>query len=159
MSRSLRAVVPLLLLLLGACAPAAPPAAPGAAAASLEEGLDRREWVSALPPPVPVAGRVIRLEGQAFQGFKVASLAEPGCLAAALAGDSRLAGLATKVRFAVLRDGRLARFSLEARVDPVVEGAVEAAFRACRWEPARDPQGEPLAVWVVQPIRVAGTAP
>ena len=72
-----------------------------------------------------------------------------------LRGKPKLAGLEAKVKFAVLRDGSVGQLTFLEPVEPEVAELVEAAFAECRWVPAADPQGTPLAVWVVLPLRIA----
>jgi hypothetical protein len=93
------------------------------------------------------------------QGFRRPELSNPECLAYALRRAPGAAGVDNKVKFAVLRDGSLARFSYLKPVTEEQARSVEAAFSSCRWNPGLDPAGHPVAIWVIQPIKVAGAPP
>jgi hypothetical protein len=110
------------------------------------------------PPPVSLDGKSLKLGTEKAAGFRRPTLADEGCLQLKLRGKPRLAGLENKVKFAVLRDGSVTQLTFLSPVDPEVEGLVAEAFAQCRWIPAADPQGVPLAVWVVLPLRI-GTIP
>jgi hypothetical protein len=111
------------------------------------------------PPPVAQGTSALRLDGERGAGFRRPVLEDEACLPAALQRQPAAAGFDNKVKFAVLRDGSVGAFTFLTPVTPEVERAVAAAFGACRWRPALDPGGEPLAVWVVQPLRVAPRPP
>ena len=110
------------------------------------------------PPPVSLDGKSLKLGTEKAAGFRRPTLVDEGCLHLKLRGKPRLAGLENKVKFAVLRDGSVTQLTFLSPVDPEVESLVEEAFSACRWIPAADPQGVPLAVWVILPLRI-GTFP
>lgn len=120
---------------------------------------DRADQPGLPPPPVALGGGNLRLDGEQAAGFHRPELDDPACLPAALQREKAAAGLENKAKFAVMRDGTVSHFTLLEPVARDVERAVEAAFRACTWRPALDPEGEPLAVWVVQPIKVAPPPP
>jgi hypothetical protein len=107
------------------------------------------------PPPVAYGGEIIRL-GSDDQGYRRPQPVDEDCLGQALRRAPGAAGVDNKVKFAVLRDGSLARFSYLKPVGAEQARAVEGAFQACRWNPGLDPAGRPVAVWVIQPIKVAG---
>jgi hypothetical protein len=107
------------------------------------------------PPPVAYGGEILRL-GTDDQGFQRPRLADEGCLGDALRRARGAAGVANKVKFAVLRDGSLARFSYLTPVTVEQARSIEAAFASCSGIPAFDPTGRPVAVWVIQPIKVMG---
>lgn len=111
------------------------------------------------PPPVVIGGGSLRLDGDQAAGFRRPEPDDPACLAAALVKRKAAAGVENKVKFAVMRDGTVSHFTFHAPVAPEVERAVVSAFGECRWKPALDPEGEPLAVWVVQPVKVAPLPP
>ena len=136
------------LLLATACA--ANPAHP--------TGSSRAEEPGAPPPPVAYGGEVIRL-GPDDHGYTRPHPADDGCLAVTLSRASGAAGVENKVRFAVLRDGSLARFSYLAPITDDQRRAVEEAFASCEWNPGLDPAGHPVAVWVIQPIKVVAAQP
>jgi hypothetical protein len=108
------------------------------------------------PPPVPFNGARLKLGTEQASGYTRPTLAYEGCLPAALRQRRSLAGLDNKVKFAVMRDGSLSHFTFLSPVAPEVEKAVAEAFASCTWKPALDPDGRPLAVWVIQPVKVAG---
>jgi hypothetical protein len=112
-----------------------------------------RDEAPGLPPPPVSYGEVLRL-GADDQGFRAPRLADEGCLGEALRRAPGLAGVDNKVRFAVMRDGSLARFSYLQPVAEAQRRAIEEAFSSCAWTPGLDPAGHPVAVWVIQPIRV-----
>jgi hypothetical protein len=107
------------------------------------------------PPPVSFDGRSLQLGTERAAGFRRPVPADDGCLYQALRGKRKLAGLDNKVKFAVLRDGTVSHLTFLEPVDPEVEKLVAEAFASCRWTPAFDPAGTPLAVWVVQPLKIA----
>ncbi len=109
------------------------------------------------PPPVAYEGDIIRL-GAGNPGYQRPRLEEDDCLPGALRRATGAAGVDNKVRFAVLRDGSLVRFSYLAPVTPEQARSIEAAFASCRWIPGLDPKGQPVAVWVIQPIKVVGAS-
>ena len=120
------------LLLLTACA--ANPAQPTWSSRAVEPG--------APPPPVAHGGEVLRL-GPGDRGFKRPQPSDESCLAVALGRASGAAGVDNKVRFAVLRDGSLARFSYLA---PVTDGQAErhrGGLRLLRVEPRARPGRPP----------------
>jgi hypothetical protein len=117
----------------------------------------RDDEPGAPPPPVAYGGEILRLATDE-QGFRRPELDDGACLGRALGRATGAAGVDNKVKFAVLRDGSLARFSYLKPVTEAQARAIEAAFDACRWNPGLDPAGHPVAVWVIQPIKV-GAAP
>ncbi len=135
------------LLLATSCATAEPGGLPGARRAS---------GPGSPPPPVAYGGEILRLGADAV-GFKRPLPVDEECLGDALRRAPGAAGVENKVRFAVLLDGSLARFSYLEPVTPAQARAIEAAFASCRWSPGIDPNGHPVPVWVIQPIKVVGT--
>lgn len=111
------------------------------------------------PPPVVIGGGSLRLDGDQAAGFRRPELDDPACLAAALVKRKAAAGVENRVKFAVMRDGTVSHFTFHAPLPPEAERAVVSAFGECRWKPALDPEGVPLAVWVVQPVKVAPLPP
>jgi hypothetical protein len=115
----------------------------------------RDEEPGAPPPPVAYGGEILRL-GTDDHGFQRPRPSDEACLPDALRRATGAAGMDNKVKFAVLRDGSLVRFSFLNPVTREQARAVEAAFASCSWEPGFDPAGRPVAVWVIQPIKVVG---
>jgi hypothetical protein len=110
------------------------------------------------PPPVASGGEILRL-GPGHQEFKRPRPADEACLGEALRRAPGAVGVENKVRFAVLRDGSLARFSYLEPVTDEQRVAIEVAFTSCPWNPGLDPEGHPVAVWVIQPVRVLAPPP
>lgn len=130
---------------------------PGAGGAGAQ--VDRADDPGPPPPPVVLGGGSLRLDAAEASAFRRPVLEDPACLPASLQKEKAAAGVEARVKFAVLRDGSVSHFTFFDPVAPEVEQAVVAAFRRCRWRPAADPAGEPLAAWVVQPIKVAPLPP
>lgn len=120
---------------------------------------DRAEEPGPPPPPVVLGGVALRLDGEKAAGFRRPELDDPACLPRALLREKAAAGVRATVKFAVMRDGSVRGVTLLEPAAPEVERALDAAFRSCSWKPGLDPAGEPLAVWVVQPIKVAPLPP
>jgi len=110
------------------------------------------------PPPVAYGGEILHLDAN-DRGFQRPQLDDEGCLGEALRRTPGAAGVENKVRFAVLRDGSLVRFSYLQPVTDAQRLAIETAFAACRWNPGLAPGGTPVAVWVIQPIKVLAAEP
>jgi hypothetical protein len=124
-----------------------------------EEAPDRATRASTPgvpPPPVAFDGAPLRLGSAQTASYRRPELADEACLPAALQRHREAAGLDATVKFAVMRDGSVTHFSFSPAVAPAVERAVVRAFEACTWAPALDPDGNPISVWVVQPLKVAG---
>jgi TonB family protein len=61
------------------------------------------------------------------------------------------------VKFAVYPGGKVERVQVISPVaDPRIGEAVVRAVRACEWVAGSDAEGNPTALWVVQPVRFAG---
>jgi hypothetical protein len=105
-------------------------------------------------PPIVASGGAIRLDRDP-RAFERPRAEDETCVGRALMWQRAAVGVENKVKFAVLRDGTLERFSFERPVSSDVAAAVETAFRSCAWIPGRDPEGKPIAVWVIQPIKVS----
>jgi len=121
--------------------------------------VDRAAEPGLPPPPVALGGGSLRLDGEGAAGFRRPEPDDPACLPAALQREPAAAGVENRIKFAVMRDGSVSHVTALQPLPLEVERAVAAAFQACRWRPALDPEGEPLAVWVVQPIKVAPPPP
>ncbi len=112
------------------------------------------------PPPAANLGKGhLRLDAPQAAAFQRPELLDPACLPGALQRRPAAAGLENTVKFAVRRDGSVSHFSFATPVAPEVERAVAEAFADCPWQPGLDPDGRPLAVWVVQPLKVAPLPP
>lgn len=59
------------------------------------------------------------------------------------------------VKFAVMRDGGIARFEALSRVPDAAAAEIERAVRSCEWIPGTDRQGRPTGVWIILPLRFA----
>jgi hypothetical protein len=125
--------------------------------APVEAGV-RDDEPGSPPPPVAYRGEILRL-GTDDRGFQRPRPTDDDCLPDALRRATGAAGMVNKVKFAVLRDGSLVRFSYLTPVTRAQARAVEAAFASCSWNPGFDPAGRPVAVWVIQPIKVVGAPP
>lgn len=134
----------------------APAGAPGA-----EEGV-----VGGVVAPMPAAADAARAgPGDGIEeapqwltsGFRRPAEVEPGCVAAAIRLPPELAGYVSgplTVKFAVGRDGQVGRIQVVGAVpDRRIEGAIVRALQSCRWRPGADARGEPIAIWVILPIR------
>ena len=125
------------------------------AGSSCVSGRSIRHGEDPGPPPPPVAlGGFLRLN-DAPEGYRRPQPLDENCLRQALRRQPALAGLDTSIRVAVMRDGSVRDCVCLRAVNEPIQKAIEIAFRSCRWSPALDPQGHPLAVWVIQPIKVA----
>jgi hypothetical protein len=61
-----------------------------------------------------------------------------------------------RVKFAVLPDGRVDRFSmLTGGVPAELVDLVRQAVESCAWTPAKNASGQPVAAWVIVPLRLA----
>ena len=118
-------------------------------------GGARDDEPGAPPPPVAYGGEITRLTA-AQKDYQRPRLADEECLGYQLRRAKGAAGVDNRVKFAVLRDGSLARFSYDKPVTEEQARAIERAFDACRWNPGLDPEGRPIAIWVIQPIKIAG---
>jgi protein TonB len=58
------------------------------------------------------------------------------------------------VKFAVRRDGSVGQVEVLGDLpDRRIEAAILRALGACRFSPGADARGEPIALWVVMPLR------
>lgn len=93
-------------------------------------------------------------------GFRRPSEVQAGCVAAAIRLPPELAGFVSgpvTVKFAVGRDGAVGRIEvLAALPDRRIETAIVRALTTCRWRPGADASGQPIALWVILPIRFEG---
>jgi protein TonB len=90
-------------------------------------------------------------------GFRKPAEEVPGCVASSIRLPPDLAGFVSErltVKFAVGRDGSVGRVELLGDLpDRRIEAAILRALGACRWRPGADARGEPIALWVILPIR------
>jgi len=93
----------------------------------------------------------------ATSGYRKPQMAEPGCVQRSVRIPPQLAGFISGpivVQFAVTRDGSPAKFKLNCDVpDARIGQAIWQAVQQCRWIPGTDPQGKPVSIWVILPIR------
>ncbi|HSN92536.1 MAG TPA: hypothetical protein VLS93_15000 [Anaeromyxobacteraceae bacterium] len=134
-----------------------------------EMTLDPGEPERVDPGPGPDGGQGIK-EGQptldeppahASQGYVRPRLADPTCVQRAVRLPRDLQGFVSgpiTVRFAVLADGSVARFAVDAshQVPDRVLAVIRQAVHDCRWLPGSDPQGRPTSIWVILPFRFRG---
>lgn len=92
-------------------------------------------------------------------GFRKPAEVHAGCVAAAIRLPPELAGFVSgpvTVKFAVARDGTVGRVSVLAEVPERIQTAILRALGECRWRPGADARGQPIALWVILPIRFEG---
>lgn len=102
------------------------------------------------------AGAVEDAPVYASAGFKAAREREPGCVGRAVRIPRDLAGIVSMVtvKFAVNRDGSVATFQvMGAQPDPRIGQAIWQAVQNCPFSPGSDPQGRPVNMWVILPLR------
>jgi hypothetical protein len=124
-----------------------PPAPAGGAPASKAAPAP----APAPPPPLALrAGAPAMLDEDA--SFQAPQLADPRCLEPELSPDARPPGPgAIVLRFGVAADGSVDDLTVVANTTgggAATLGALGDAVRACRWIPARSPQGRRVRVFV-----------
>jgi hypothetical protein len=81
---------------------------------------------------------------------------EPQCVQKAVRIPRSLEGYVSKpltVKFAVLSDGRVDRFSmLTPEIPDEITVLVKDAVESCRWTPGTDATGHPVAIWILLPL-------
>jgi protein TonB len=111
-------------------------------------------------PAAPAGDAIEEAPRWVTTGFRKPAEVEPGCVAASIRLPPDLAGFVSQrltVKFAVNRDGSVGRVELLADVpDRRIEAAIVRALGSCRWRPGADARGEPIALWVILPIRFEG---
>jgi protein TonB len=93
----------------------------------------------------------------ALAGFRRPAEAEPGCVRRTIRIPAELAGYVSgpvTVKFGVGREGRVGLIQIMGEpIDPRIGEAIRRAVAACRWVAGADPRGEPIALWVILPVR------
>jgi protein TonB len=94
----------------------------------------------------------------ATAGYRKPAMAEPGCVGRSVRIPRELAGFVSgpiTVKFAVGGDGKPSRFEpMTAVPDPRIANAIWQAIQSCRWVPGADPQGKPISIWIVLPVKL-----
>ena len=104
----------------------------------------------------PASGGVEDAPVYASAGFKAAGESERGCVGRSVRIPRDLAGIVSTVtvKFAVNRDGAVAQFQvMGSQPDPRIGQAIWQAIQGCRFAPGADPQGRPVNMWVILPLR------
>jgi len=115
-----------------------------------------------LPPALSTGGDGgIEEAAQYFTaGFRRPVEENPGCFAASLRLPPDLTGFISEVltvKFVVGREGRIGKIELLSQVpDRRIALAIENALRICHWRPGADGTGQPIALWVILPLRFQG---
>ena len=123
-----------------------------------DDGGDLEE---SLPPPLSGGGDGIEEAAQYFTaGFRRPVEENPGCFASTLRLPQDLTGFISEVltvKFVVGREGRVGKIELLSQVpDRRIAVAIENALRTCHWHPGADGTGQPIALWVILPLRFQG---
>lgn len=97
----------------------------------------------------------------ATAGFRKPEMVVPRCVQNSIRLPQALQGFVSgpvTIKFAVNRDASVSRFELLTPVpDPRIGEAIWRGVQSCRFTPGTDPQGRPTAIWVIIPIRFAGS--
>ena len=94
----------------------------------------------------------------ATAGFRKAAMAVPKCVQEATRIPRDLQGYVSStpitVQFAVGRDGSPSQFKVITNgVPDRIAAAIWQAIQECKWVAGADPQGRPVSVWVILPLR------
>jgi len=122
---------------------------------------DGGESEELLPPPLSRGDGGIEEAAQYFTaGFRRPVEENPGCFASRLRLPQDLTGFVSEVltvKFVVGREGRVGKVEILSEVpDRRIALAIENALRICRWHPGADGTGQPVALWVILPLRFQG---
>lgn len=97
----------------------------------------------------------------ATAGYRKPEMAQRGCVQNTVRLPRELLGYVSgpiTVKFAIGRDGAPSRFETMTGVpDQRIANAIWKAIQECKWIPGADAQGKPTSIWVILPIRFAGT--
>jgi TonB family protein len=90
----------------------------------------------------------------ATSGYVKPAEVKKGCVANAVRIPPTMAGVSGRVvvRFVVYPDGSVGRYQALSEAPGVIVDAVWQAIRRCQFSPGRDPQGKPVAIWLILPI-------
>ncbi|ABS27915.1 hypothetical protein [Anaeromyxobacter sp. Fw109-5] len=96
-----------------------------------------------------------------MEGYTKPAMAKAGCVKRGIAVPPSLAAQRSTfprqmlVKFAIGSGGDASRFQVMSPTDAPVKLArvIEEAVQSCRWIPGRDPEGRPVEIWVVLPLR------
>jgi protein TonB len=92
-------------------------------------------------------------------GFRRPAEVQPGCVGSSVRLPPELAGFVSgpvTVKFAVGRDGAVGRVEVMGDLPIRVQAAIAHALQACRWRAGADARGQPIAIWVILPLRFEG---
>jgi protein TonB len=107
--------------------------------------------------PAPTQRTVEEAPRYMTSGFKGPRLASKGCIGESMKIPPQLLEQLTgpvTVKFAVYSNGAVGSFQLLTPVpDPRIADAIKRAITDCEWIPGADAQGNPTAIWVIQPLR------
>jgi periplasmic protein TonB len=97
----------------------------------------------------------------ATAGYKKPQMLQPRCVEQAVRIPKGLEGYVSgpvTVKFAIRKDGQPERFDVMTSVpDQRIGAAIWKAVQECKWVPGSDAQGKPVSIWVILPIRFAGS--
>lgn len=103
-------------------------------------------------PDVPAA-----LSTRAMAAYTKPRTKEPRCVERSVRMTPEMLGGHTgpvTVKFAVTRDGSIARFEcMSLSVPDPAAAEIERAVRSCEWIPGTDREGRPTGIWIILPMR------
>ncbi len=106
------------------------------------------------------AGQVEEAPQYMQAGFRKPTLANPRCIQDNIRIPPSLQGFVSgsiTLKIGIRRDGSVQALQIMSQVpDKRIEDAIRNAVGACPWNPGADAQGRPVAIWVIQPIRLVG---
>jgi hypothetical protein len=103
----------------------------------------------------PAASGLHDVPAYATAGYTKPAMREPGCVQRRIRVPSSRVPQSATFKFAVGPGGGADQFEVLGPTDTPLEvaRAVEEAVQSCRWIPGKDPEGRPVSVWVVLPVR------
>jgi protein TonB len=115
-------------------------------------------WVPESDGAAPRAGGEIEEAPQyATAGFRRPAEADPGCVRRSVRLPPELAGFVSgtlTLKFGIGREGTVGTLQIVGQeLDPRVVEAIRRAVTGCRWIAGADTRGQPVAIWVVMPMR------
>lgn len=104
---------------------------------------------------VPAASGTHDGPAYATAGYTGPAMREPGCVQKRIRVPPSSVPQKVIVKFVVGPEGDTGRFHVVGPTDTRLElvRAVEEAVQSCRWIPGTDPEGRPVPIWVILPIR------